>query len=115
MLNKKLSKFLVLGLSITLLAGCTDIIAKPNGYEEDKILEIDGLKDTGSEMNNMLKTIYDAMHDSSTLSTTTINMINEKLFRLYYGEYERIDAVVNNYKNNTSDTTEIKNFINRTL
>ena len=112
MLNKKLSKFLVLGLSVTLLAGCTDIIAKPNGYEEDKILEIEGLKDTGSEMNNMLKTIYDAMHDSSTLSTTTINMINEKLFRLYYGEYETIDAVVNNYKNNTSNTDEIKAFIN---
>ena len=111
MLNKKLSKLLVLGLSVTLLAGCADIVAKPSGYDDDKILNIENLDKTGSEMNNMLKTIYDAMHDSSTLSTTTINLINEKLFTLYYGEYEKIDEVVNNYKT-TNDITNIKTFIN---
>ena len=111
MLNKKLSKFLIAGLSVFMLASCSDIIAKPNGYDDDKILNIEGLEDSGSTMNNMLSTIYDAMHDSSTLSTTTINVINEKLFTLYYGEYEKIDTVVNNYKNNPNSVSEIKTFI----
>ena len=94
MLNKKLSKFLVLGLTALMLTSCGDVIAKP-GYENgENILGDINLKDTGSEINNMLSTIYDAMHDSSTLSTTTINVINEKLFETYYGTYAEIDAVV---------------------
>lgn len=94
MLNKKLSKFLVLGLTAVMLASCGDVTAKP-GYENgENILGDINLKDTGSEINNMLSTIYDAMHDSSTLSTTTINVINEKLFETYYGTYTEIEAVV---------------------
>lgn len=94
MLNKKLSKFLVLGLTAVMLASCGDVTAKP-GYENgENILGDINLKDTGSEINNMLSTIYDAMHDSSTLSTTTINVINEKLFETYYGTYSEIEAVV---------------------
>lgn len=94
MLNKKLSKFLVLGLTAVMLASCGDVTAKP-GYENgENILGDINLKDTGSEINNMLSTIYDAMHDSSTLSTTTINVINEKLFETYYGSYSEIEAVV---------------------
>ena len=94
MLNKKLSKFLVLGLTAVMLVSCGDVTAKP-GYENgENILGDINLKDTGSEINNMLSTIYDAMHDSSTLSTTTINVINEKLFETYYGTYTEIEAVV---------------------
>ena len=64
MLNKKLSKFLVLGLTAVMLASCGDVTAKP-GYENgENILGDINLKDTGSEINNMLSTIYDAMHDS---------------------------------------------------
>ena len=76
MLNKKLSKFLVLGLSVVMLASCGDVTAEPSYEDGDNILNNIDLEATGSEINNMLSTIYDAMHDSSTLSTTTINVIN---------------------------------------
>lgn len=121
MLNKKLSKFLVAGLAVFMLAACSDIVAKPTDYE-DLILGANGdsdsnsfnadLEETGSAMNNVLSTIYDAMHDTSTLSTTTINILNKKIFEIYYGEYSNLDTVVNNYKRDTNNTAEIKAFIN---
>ena len=111
MLNKKLSKFLVLGLSVVMLASCGDVTAEPSYEDGDNILNNIDLEATGSEINNMLSTIYDAMHDSSTLSTTTINVINEKLFNLYFGSYSEIDSVVKAYIA-SGDEAPVVTFIN---
>lgn len=111
MLNKKLSKFLVLGLSVVMLASCGDVTAEPSYENGDNILNNIDLEATGSEINNMLSTIYDAMHDSSTLSTTTINVINEKLFNLYFGSYSEIDSIVKAYIA-SGDEAPVATFIN---
>lgn len=110
MLNKKLSKFVAVGAALLVLTSCGDIVAKPSNYEDGKILDNIQLEDKGSEMNNMLSTIYDAMHDTSTLSSTTIDIVNEQLFNHYFGNYQSIKEAYDAYK--AGDDTKIKALIN---
>lgn len=87
MLHKKTKKILVFATACLLLTSC-DVVANPSNYNETIL---DDVKMKDSDMDNILGTIYRAMHETSTLSTTTVNLLNEKLFNLYFGTYDEIE------------------------
>lgn len=94
----KKSRGLLLVLGATMLLASCEIIAKPNGYDEDKILK--DIEIDQEQHNNMKAIIYDAFHDGSSYSTTVVNLVFGKVFDEQYGTFNDIcDA----YENNKSE------------
>ena len=90
MSNKKFSKLAVLSILAALtLTGCSDdseIYAKPSDYK-DAIVTIDGNEE--KIHNDILKIIYDAMHDGSVASKT-LDAVLYRYAQSVFGSYNKI-------------------------
>ena len=91
MSNKKFSKLAVLSLLGALaLTGCSsdddEIYAKPSDYK-DAIVEVDGYDE--KIHNDVLKIIYDAMHDGSVASKT-LDKVLYRFAESVYGPYNKV-------------------------
>lgn len=92
--NKKI--ILVASLAV-LLTSCSEIIATPSGYDENKLVNEIGSDDE----NNMESIIYDALHDSSNASSIVVDLTFNKIFDYTFGTYEEIETAIND---NSFDT-----------
>ena len=92
MSNKKFSKLAVLSLlGVLSLAGCSDssskIYAKPSNYK-DEIVEVEGYEDQKIH-NDILKIIYDAMHDGD-VPAKTLDKVLYRFAESVYGPYNLV-------------------------
>ena len=93
MLNKKFSKLAVLSLLGVLgLTACNsssdEVYAKPTNYD-DKIVTVDG--STDEIYNNLLKIIYDSMHEGSAPSKV-LDKVLFKYSESIFGAYDDLKA-----------------------
>ena len=123
MASKK-SKFIALGLvSLFGLAACNnEIVAKPTGYDDAKIVTIDGYDE--EIYHNLMNVIYDAIRDGS-LGSDVLNKVLYQYSISIFGAYnKKVDGYVENtttledaYKDitvsgeNYTATSVAKNFV----
>lgn len=87
------SKLILALASAVLLTSCSEIIAYPNGYDENKLVSNIGEDDE----NNMESIIYDALHGTSNASTIVVDLVFNKIFDSTFGTLTEIEnAVLNN-------------------
>ncbi len=96
MSNKKFTKLAVLSLLGVLgLTACNsssdEVYAKPSTYD-DKVVTIDNASD--EIYNNILKIIYDSMHDGSA-PQKVIDKVMYKYSESIYGTYDELKAAAN--------------------
>lgn len=85
-MQNKFRKLSALALiSLFGLTACDDIIAKPSGYDDGKIVNIDGYDE--EVYNNMMNIIYDAIHDGS-LGSDVLNKVLYQYSLSIFGAYD---------------------------
>lgn len=88
--NKKLSKFIVLGLlSVVGLTACSsnEVVAKPSDYD-NKIIT-DGIKDSEKIDSNIISTVYDALHEG-TLASDVLDEVLYQYAVSVFGRYNKL-------------------------
>ncbi len=121
--NNKFHKLAVLSLlGVFALAGCSsdssEIYAKPSNYK-DEIITIDGNDE--KIHNDIMKIIYDAMHDGSVASKT-LDKVLYRYAQSVFGSYNAITlskndesttlkAAVKNLREDTTDKSVVDGFI----
>ena len=121
--NNKFRKLAVLSLlGVFALVGCSsdddEIYAKPSNYK-DEIVTIDGNDE--KIHNDILKIIYDAMHDGSVASKT-LDAVLYRYAQSVFGSYNKITlskndesttlkAAAENAKADTTDKSVVNGFI----
>ncbi len=121
--NNKFHKLAVLSLlGVFALAGCSndssEIYAKPSNYK-DEIITIDGNDE--KIHNDIMKIIYDAMHDGSVASKT-LEKVLYRYAQSVFGSYNKITlakndesttlkAAVKNLREDTTDKSIVDGFI----
>ena len=91
MARNKFRSLLVLSIaSLTLLAGCDEVKAKPNFTDEDVILK---LQDGRNVPNNTMEKIFDALvTDGDTNSERVLNNVLYLYSKTIYGSFFDVDA-----------------------
>ncbi len=89
MLNKKLIPLVL--VSLLGLTACDDeVVAKPTGYDSDKIMTVEGYSE--DIYNNMMSIIYDGIRDGS-LGSDVLNKVLYQYSLSVFGRYnERIEG-----------------------
>ena len=88
----KHKKLLLIASCALLLTSCGEIIATPDGYDNNKLVSNIGEDDK----NNMEKIIYDALHDSADANSIVVDIVFNKIFDYTFGTYQEIEKVYGN-------------------
>lgn len=86
----KHKKLLLIASCALLLTSCGEIIATPDGYDNNKLVSNIGEDDK----NNMEKIIYDALHDSADANSIVVDIVFNKIFDYTFGTYQEIEKAV---------------------
>ncbi len=97
-------KLLVLGAaSLLTLSACSEIIAKPTGYKDDKVMNVDD-----DLYNNLMSIIYDDIHENNVASQTLEKVLYQYAVSIF-GPY---DQYVKGYKDGDDTLFTVKDGTN---
>lgn len=87
-MKTKLGKYFLAATSLLVLAGCSDIVAKPENYD-DNIVNVEG----DALANNIEKLVYMQLHDSSKYGNDVSELVFHKIFEERFGSLKEIEEV----------------------